>query len=489
MRSRLLFRCLALLFSARAYAAGRERIAIAVFSVTGEPIAEEQRAKLLTSLRGGLAAGFDVVSDAEVERAIRRARRRRLRHHHLHAQHRRRGHGAPRSQGDDRGRSAPRTSRPRSSSSISAKARVIATATDKCTACNMKEVNDGLSNAAAALKMQLEPPTGAPPRPARRRSTPPPDRDDAPHREPLHRPGDGVGRALRRQRRHARRLRRLPRQGNCDSACPPASAARRATTARPASCSAPSARRCSASPPAFSAWTRGEAPTRVALVPSVGVRRGRARSARPLVALCSSAVPITIVIAHANLARRAPSPRRDLRRQRHELLALLGSRHQGRALPLRRRWSTKSASSLPEQTAFCWHGYLPGVGPGQRYGYRVHGPWAPDEGIAAIRTSCCSIPTRAPSTGSRKWDEALYGHFFERPDERQRRRLGGAHAKVGGDEPLLRLARRSPAAHAVARDHRLRGARQGVDRAPSRHRARAARHLRRARRRRPSSST
>ncbi len=35
---------------------------------------------------------------------------------------------------------------------------------------------------------------------------------------------------------------------------------------------------------------------------------------------------------------------------------------------------------LRERTAFNWHGYLPGVGPGQRYGYRVHGPWAPDRG-------------------------------------------------------------------------------------------------------------
>jgi len=35
---------------------------------------------------------------------------------------------------------------------------------------------------------------------------------------------------------------------------------------------------------------------------------------------------------------------------------------------------------LKERTAFNWHGYLPGVGPGQRYGYRVHGRWAPQEG-------------------------------------------------------------------------------------------------------------
>jgi isoamylase len=35
---------------------------------------------------------------------------------------------------------------------------------------------------------------------------------------------------------------------------------------------------------------------------------------------------------------------------------------------------------LTERTAFNWHCYLPGVGPGQRYGYRVDGPWAPREG-------------------------------------------------------------------------------------------------------------
>jgi isoamylase len=35
---------------------------------------------------------------------------------------------------------------------------------------------------------------------------------------------------------------------------------------------------------------------------------------------------------------------------------------------------------LTEVDAFCWHAYLPRVGPGQRYGFRVHGPWAPAEG-------------------------------------------------------------------------------------------------------------
>jgi glycogen operon protein len=35
---------------------------------------------------------------------------------------------------------------------------------------------------------------------------------------------------------------------------------------------------------------------------------------------------------------------------------------------------------LPERTAFNWHGFVPGVGPGQRYAYRVYGPYAPKDG-------------------------------------------------------------------------------------------------------------
>jgi isoamylase len=41
---------------------------------------------------------------------------------------------------------------------------------------------------------------------------------------------------------------------------------------------------------------------------------------------------------------------------------------------------TEHRVELGERTAFNWHGYVPGVGPGQRYGYRVHGPYAPEHG-------------------------------------------------------------------------------------------------------------
>ena len=41
----------------------------------------------------------------------------------------------------------------------------------------------------------------------------------------------------------------------------------------------------------------------------------------------------------------------------------------------------QTALPLEEVDAFSWHAYLPNVGPGQRYGYRVHGPYAPDRGV------------------------------------------------------------------------------------------------------------
>ena len=41
---------------------------------------------------------------------------------------------------------------------------------------------------------------------------------------------------------------------------------------------------------------------------------------------------------------------------------------------------TETRVALEERTAFNWHGYLPGIGPGQLYAYRVHGPYAPEFG-------------------------------------------------------------------------------------------------------------
>jgi isoamylase len=71
---------------------------------------------------------------------------------------------------------------------------------------------------------------------------------------------------------------------------------------------------------------------------------------------------------------------------------------------------------LPEVTSFCWHGYLPNVGPGQRYGYRVHGPWKPEEGLRCNPSKLLLDPYARAIEGQVQWDEAVFLHFFNDPE-------------------------------------------------------------------------
>ncbi len=59
-----------------------------------------------------------------------------------------------------------------------------------------------------------------------------------------------------------------------------------------------------------------------------------------------------------------------------------------------------------ERTAHHWHCYLPGVGPGQRYGYRVHGPYAPTEGHRFNPVKLLIDPYAKAIEGAVQWDVA-----------------------------------------------------------------------------------
>jgi len=61
---------------------------------------------------------------------------------------------------------------------------------------------------------------------------------------------------------------------------------------------------------------------------------------------------------------------------------------------------------LHERTAFNWHCYLPGVGPGQRYGYRVHGPYDPRRGLRFNPAKLLIDPYAKQIDGAVRWDEA-----------------------------------------------------------------------------------
>jgi isoamylase len=71
---------------------------------------------------------------------------------------------------------------------------------------------------------------------------------------------------------------------------------------------------------------------------------------------------------------------------------------------------------LPEKTAFCWHGYFPTVEPGQRYGFRVHGPWEPERGPRCNPAKLLLDPYARAIEGEVKWDEAVFCYKFESPE-------------------------------------------------------------------------
>ena len=63
---------------------------------------------------------------------------------------------------------------------------------------------------------------------------------------------------------------------------------------------------------------------------------------------------------------------------------------------------------LTEADGFVWHCYLPGVGPGQRYGYRVHGPWAPSAGHRCNPAKLLLDPYATAVDGQIDNDPSLY---------------------------------------------------------------------------------
>jgi isoamylase len=63
-------------------------------------------------------------------------------------------------------------------------------------------------------------------------------------------------------------------------------------------------------------------------------------------------------------------------------------------------------------TAYCHHGYVPGIQPGQRYGFRVHAPWAPEEGVRGNPHKLLIDPYAKAVDGEVEWAEAVFGHTF-----------------------------------------------------------------------------
>ena len=79
---------------------------------------------------------------------------------------------------------------------------------------------------------------------------------------------------------------------------------------------------------------------------------------------------------------------------------------------------TETQVELTEIDGFVWHCYLPGISPGQRYGYRVHGPYDPPRGLRCDGSKLLLDPYGKAVEGDVRWDESLFSYQFAHPRRR-----------------------------------------------------------------------
>ncbi len=73
--------------------------------------------------------------------------------------------------------------------------------------------------------------------------------------------------------------------------------------------------------------------------------------------------------------------------------------------------------SLPEKSRHIWHGYVRGIGPGQLYGYRAYGPYAPNEGLRFNPAKLLIDPYARAIAGEVHWSAPVFGHRLRGPRE------------------------------------------------------------------------
>ncbi|HET7328760.1 MAG TPA: glycogen debranching protein GlgX [Nocardioidaceae bacterium] len=73
---------------------------------------------------------------------------------------------------------------------------------------------------------------------------------------------------------------------------------------------------------------------------------------------------------------------------------------------------------MTERDALVWHAYLPRVSPGQRYGFRVHGPYDPSQGLRCDPSKLLQDPYAKAVEGDTDWAPACFSYNFKNPDKR-----------------------------------------------------------------------
>ena len=78
---------------------------------------------------------------------------------------------------------------------------------------------------------------------------------------------------------------------------------------------------------------------------------------------------------------------------------------------------TETRHRLTERSLGIWHGAVPGIEPGQRYGYRVAGPWAPELGLRFNPQKLLLDPYARAVSGELVQDPAIFGYTVGRPGD------------------------------------------------------------------------
>ena len=73
---------------------------------------------------------------------------------------------------------------------------------------------------------------------------------------------------------------------------------------------------------------------------------------------------------------------------------------------------TETRVELTEVDARVWHAYLPNIEPGQRYGYRVHGPYDPSKGLRCNPAKLLLDPYAKATEGAVEWGQPLFSYTF-----------------------------------------------------------------------------
>ncbi len=76
--------------------------------------------------------------------------------------------------------------------------------------------------------------------------------------------------------------------------------------------------------------------------------------------------------------------------------------------------------ALKERTAFVWHGLVLGIKPGQVYGYRVDGPWEPEQGMRFNAAKLLVDPYAEAITGDVDWRAPVFSYKVETGDDLQK---------------------------------------------------------------------